>query len=168
MNTSATISKVELVPGKYVSYFYAFLKLAMFKGTNFSQTIKPSCQLGYTYKHQKVSGRSIFSWLLVLIMISGPFQASIAMHPNLNTQDGGNQVLVAQCQETTVDDGELHCTVGHCQSLSSCATHFSCTPISLTSSPQISLQAQFYHHDPVADVAVSTRFPDPLKRPPRS
>jgi hypothetical protein len=86
----------------------------------------------------------------------------------LNTHDKVTQALVVQFQETAVDSEEHHCIAGYCQPLSACTAHFTCTPISLTSPPQLSVQMQFYHHHLITDVAVSTRFPNLLKRPPRS
>ena len=167
MNTRAISIIFELTAGKFVKYFNALIKLAMFQQDNYSQPLKSLPHLTCAYKHQKVSGRSRISWLLILIMITGPLQASFAAHSNLNTHDRETQTLVVQFQETAVDSEEHHCIAGYCQPLSACTTHFTCTPINLTNPPLLSVQIQIYHHHLIADVEVSTRFPDPLKRPPR-
>jgi hypothetical protein len=169
MNTSTTVTKFELVPGKFVLHFNALIKLAMFQENNYSPPVKHSRHL--RCRQRKISGRCMISWLLMLIIISGPLQASIAMHSNLNTQDRENQALTVQFQQTAVSSEEHHCIAvsEYCQTpLSTCATHFNCTPVSLPGPPQLAVQAQFYHHHPVVDVTVSTRFPDLPKRPPRS
>ena len=140
----------------------------MFQKNNYSQSLKSIPHLTCTHTHRKVSSRSVISWLLTLIMITGPLQASFATHSNFNTHDKVTQTLVIQFQETAVDSEEHHCIAGYCQPLSACTAHFTCTPINLTSPPQLSVQMQFYHHYLITDVAVSTRFPNLLKRPPRS
>ena len=169
MNTRAISIIFELAAGKLVLYFNALMKLAMFQQNNYPQSAKNSRRLTRTNKQRKISGTNMISWLLMLIMVSGPFQASVAMDSNLNTQDR-EKTLTIQFQEAAADREGNHCIAesSYCQPLSACTAHFNCTPISLTSPPQISLQVQFYHHDLVADIAVSTRFPDLLKRPPRS
>ena len=123
--------------------------------------------LACTYKHRKISSRGMISWLLILIMISGPLQASFTTH-SLNTLDRETQALVAQYQEATVDSEGHQCIAENCQPQSACAAHFNCTPISLTNPPQLSVQMQIYHHHLITDVALSTRFPNLLKRPPKS
>ncbi len=169
MNTRAISIIFELAPGKFVLYFNALIKLAMFQQNNYLQSVKNSHHLTRRNKQREISGANMISWLLMLIMVSGPFQASVAMDSNLNTQDR-EKTLTVQFQEPAAGREGNHCIAEspYCQPLSTCVAHFNCTPISLTSPPQISLQARFYHHHLVADVAVSTRFPDPLKRPPRS
>ena len=170
MNTSATVAKFELVPGKFVLHLNALIKLAMFQKNNYSQLVKFSRLLTCRYKQQQISGRSMISWLLMLIIIIGPFQASAAMHSNSNTQEGGNQTLTVQFEETATDREGHHCVAEseYCQTpLSACAAHFNCTTISLTGSPKLPVLVQNYHHDLIADAMVSTRFPDPLMRPPR-
>ena len=168
MNPRVTGIIFELVPGKFVLYVSALIKLAMSQENNFSLYLKRSHHRTCTFKHHKVSGRSVISWLLVLIMVTGPFQTSFAMHSNSNTHDREIRALAAQFQQTADDSEEHHCIAEYCQPRSACAAHFNCTAVGLNSSPQLSAQAQFYHHDLIADVAVSTRFPGLLKRPPRS
>jgi len=168
MNTRAISIIFELAPGKFILYFNALIKLAMFQQNNYPQSVKDSHRQTCTRKHHKVSGRSMISWLLTLIMITGPLQASFTMHSNLNSQDRETQALVVQLQETAVDSEDHHCVAEYCQPLSTCTAHFNCTPISLPGPPQLSVQMRFYHHELIANVAISTRFPDLLKRPPRS
>jgi hypothetical protein len=110
----------------------------------------------------------MISWSLILLISTGPFQSSIAMHFDFNAPDQDNQILVAQPQETVFTSDRQNCIVNFCQSLSACAAHLNCNPITSSSSPQLFAQAQFFNHVPIGGVAVSTRFPDLLKRPPRS
>jgi hypothetical protein len=110
----------------------------------------------------------MISWLLILILSTGPFQSSIAMHFDFNAPGQDNQILVAQPQETVFTSDRQNCIVNFCQLLSACAAHLNCNPITSSSSPQLFAQAQFFYHLSIGNVAVSTRFPDLLKRPPRS
>jgi hypothetical protein len=110
----------------------------------------------------------VISWLLILILSTGPFQSSIAMHFDMNTPVQGNQVLVAQPQETASASDSQSCIVNSCQLLSACAAHLNCNPVTSSSPLQLSAHAQFFHHLPIGDVSVSTQFPDLLKRPPKS
>ena len=110
----------------------------------------------------------MISWLLILIISTGPFQSSIAMHFDLNDPDLDSQVLVAQPQETVSSSDRQSCIVNLCQSLSACAAHLNCNPFTSSSSLQLSAQAQFFYHILIGDISVSTRFPDLLKRPPKS
>ena len=110
----------------------------------------------------------VISWLLILILSTGPFQSSIAMPFDLNAPDQANQVLVVQSQEIPFANDGQRCIVNFCQLLSACAAHLNCNPITSSSSPQLFAQAQFFYHLSIGNVAVSTRFPDLLKRPPRS
>jgi hypothetical protein len=168
MNTGVTGIIFELAAGKFVLHLNALIKLAMFQKNNYSPLVKFSRLLTCRYKQQQISGRSMISWLLMLIIIIAPFQASAAMHSNLNTQEGGNQTV--QFEETAADREGHHCVAEseYCQTpLSACAAHFNCTTISITGSPKLPVLVQNYHHDLIADAMVSTRFPDPLMRPPR-
>lgn len=168
MDTNAAVTRFELVLGMFVLYFNALMKLAMFKESNFLQhTAKRSRQPTCGYRHRKASCRGMISWLLILIMIVGPFQASTAMHANMDTADREAWSHMAQFTDATVDIEEHQCITEQCQQSSDCTTHFNCSPISLVNSPQLSIQIQIYHHDLISNVAVSTRFPDLLKRPPR-
>jgi len=168
MDTSAAVTRFELVRGKFVLYFNALMILALFKESNFlHHTAKRSRQPTCTHRHRKASYRGMISWLLILIMISGPFQASTAMHANMGTADREAWSHMVQFTDATVDIEEHQCITEQCQQSSDCATHFNCSPISLVNSSQLSLQVQIYHHDLISNVAVSTRFPDLLKRPPR-
>jgi hypothetical protein len=110
----------------------------------------------------------MISWLLILIISTGSFQSSIAMHFDLNAPDQANQVLVVQSQEIPFASDGQSCIVNFCQLLSACAAHLNCNPITSSSSPQLSAQAQFFYHHLIGDVSVSTRFPDLLERPPKS
>ena len=112
--------------------------------------------------------RNLVSWLLILIISTGPFQSSMAMHFDLNAPDQDNQVLVIQPQETAFASDRQGCIVNLCQSPSACAAHLNCNPFTSSSPLQLSAQAQFFYHVLIVDVSVSTRFPDLLKRPPRS
>ena len=168
MNTGVTSIIFELAAGKFVLTINALIKIAMSQENIISLRVKRSRHQTCKFKHHGVSGRSMISWLLMLIMVTGPFQASFAMHSNSNTPDRETQALAAQFQQAGGDSEQHHCIAEYCQPLSACAAHFTCTPMDLNSTPQLSVQAQFYHHDLIADVAVSTRFPGLLKRPPRS
>ena len=110
--------------------------------------------------------RNLVSWLLILIISTAPFQSSLAMHFDSNDPNQDNQVLVTQPQETTSTSDSQSCIVNFCQSLSACAAHLNCNPVTSSSSPQLSAPAQFFYHLLIGDVSVSTRFPDLLKRPP--
>jgi len=168
MDTSAVVTRFELVRGKFVLYFNALIKLAMFKEISFSQhTAKRSRQPTCTHGHRKALCRGTISWLLILIMINGPFQASTAMHANMDTADKEVWSHMAQFTDATVDIEEHQCISEQCQQSSDCAAHFNCSPTSLINSSQLSSQVQIYHHDLITNAAVSTRFPDLLKRPPR-
>ena len=167
MDTNVAATRFELVLGMFVLYFNALMKLAMFKEINFLTTMKRSRQPTCTRRHRKASCRGTISWLLILIMISGPFQASTAMHANMDRADREARSHMALFADTTVDINKHHCITEQCQQSSDCTTHFNCSPISLVNSSQLSWQVQIYHHDLIPNVAVSTRFPAPLKRPPR-
>jgi hypothetical protein len=108
------------------------------------------------------------SWLLILIISTAPFQSSIAMHFDMTTPTQDNQVLVAQPQETVSTSDSQCCIVNFCQSLSACAAHLNCNPVASSGPPQLSAHARFFYHLLIGDISVSTRFPDLLKRPPRS
>jgi hypothetical protein len=112
--------------------------------------------------------RNLVSWLLILIISTAPFQSSIAMHFDANAPAQDNQVLVSQPQETASTNDSQSCIVNLCQSLSACAAHLNCTLVTSSSPLQLSAPAQFFYHLLIGDVSVSTRFPDLLKRPPRS
>ena len=114
------------------------------------------------------SAVKMISWLLILILSTGPFQSSIAMHLDINTPVQGNQVLVAQPQETVSTSDSQSCIVNFCQLLSACAAHLNCNPVTSSSSLQLFAPAKFFYHLPIRDIVVSTRFPDLLKRPPIS
>jgi hypothetical protein len=110
----------------------------------------------------------MISWLLILILSTGPFQSSIAMPFDLSALGRANQVLVVQSQEILFASDGQSCIVNFCQLLSACAAHLNCNSITSSSSPQPFAQAQFFYHLSIGNVAVSTRFPGLLKRPPRS
>ena len=113
------------------------------------------------------SAVKMISWLLILILSTGPFQSSIAMHFDINAPAQNNQVLATQPQETAPNSDSQSCIVNFCQSLSVCAAHLNCNPVASSSSPQLFAPAQFFYHLLIGDVSVSTRFPDLLKRPPK-
>jgi len=167
MGTNAAVTRFELVLGMFVLYFNARMKLAMFKESDFLTTIKVSRQPTCKRRHRRSSCRGTISWLLILVMISGPFQASTAMHANMGKADGHPLIHMAQFAGAKVDLEEPRCITEQCPQSSHCATHFNCSPISLVNSLQSSLQIPIYHHHPIPNVAVSTRFPDLLKRPPK-
>ena len=110
----------------------------------------------------------MISWLLILIVSTVPFQSSIAMNFDMNVPVQDNQVLVTQHQETVSTSDSQSCIVNFCQSLSACAAHLNCNLVTSSSRPQLFAPAQFFYHLPIGDVVVSTRFPDLLKRPPKS
>jgi len=110
----------------------------------------------------------MISWLLILIISTGPFQSSIAMHFDMNAPAQDNQVLVVQPRETASTSDSQGRIVNFCQSLSACAAHLNCNPVASSSPPQLSAHAQFFYHLLIGNVSVSTRYPDLLKRPPRS
>jgi hypothetical protein len=112
--------------------------------------------------------RNLVSWLLILIISTGPFQSSIAMHFDMNAPAQNNQVLVTQPQEAASTSDSQSCIANFCQSFSTCATHLNCNPVASSSPPQLSAYAQFFYQLLIGDVSVSTRFPDLLKRPPKS
>jgi hypothetical protein len=112
--------------------------------------------------------RKLVSWLLILILSTGPFQSSIAMHSDMNAPVQDNQVLVVQPGESIYTSDSQSCIVNFCQSLSACAAHLNCNPVTSSSPLQLSAHAQFFYHLLIGDVSVSSRFPDLLKRPPRS
>jgi hypothetical protein len=112
--------------------------------------------------------RKLISWLLILIISTAPFQSSIAMHFDMNTPVQDNQVLVTQSQEAVSTSDGQSCIVNFCQSLSACAAHLNCNLVTSSSPLQLSASARFLYHLLIGDVSVSTRFPDLLKRPPKS
>jgi hypothetical protein len=112
--------------------------------------------------------RKLISWLLILFISTGPFQSSIAMHFDMNAPVQDNQVLVTQSQEAVSTSDSQSCIVNFCQLLSACAAHLNCNLVTSSSPPQLSAPAQFFYHPLIGDVVVSTRFPDLLKRPPKS
>jgi hypothetical protein len=112
--------------------------------------------------------RKMISWLLILIISTGPFQSSIAMHFDANAPVQDNHVLVTQPQEAASTSDSQSCIVNFCQSLSACAAHLNCNLVTSSSPPQLSAPGQFFYHLLIGDVSVSTRFPDLLKRPPKA
>jgi hypothetical protein len=90
------------------------------------------------------------------------------MHFDLNAPDQDNQVLVVQPQETVFASDRQGCIVNLCQSPSACAAHLNCNPFTFSSPLLLSAQALFFNQLLIGDIEVSTRFPDLLKRPPRS
>lgn len=167
MDTNAAITRFELVLGMFVLYLNALIKLFMFKESNFLPTAKRLRQPTCTYRHRKASCRGMISWLLILLMINGPFQASTAMQANMDRADREAWSHMTKFADATVDIEDHHCITEQCQQSSDCTTHFNCSPISLVNSLQLSWQVQIYHHNLISNVAVSTRFPALLKRPPR-
>jgi hypothetical protein len=119
-------------------------------------------------RSKAASAVKMISWLLILILSTGPFQSSIAMHFDMNTPVQGNQVLATQPQDAASTSDSQSCIVNFCQSLSACAAHLNCNLVTSSSRPQLFAPAQFFYHLPIGDVVVSTRFPDLLKRPPKS
>ena len=112
--------------------------------------------------------RKLISWLLILILSTGPFQSSVAMHFDINAPALDNQILVVQPLETASASDSQSCIVNSCQLLSACAAHLNCNPVTSSSPLQLSAHGQFFYHLPIGDVSVSTQFPDLLKRPPKS
>jgi hypothetical protein len=112
--------------------------------------------------------RNLVSWLLILIISTAAFQLSIAMHFDANASAQDNKALVSQPQETASNNDSQICIVNLCQSLSACAAHLNCNPVTSSSLPHLSAHARLIYHLLIGDVSVSTRFPDLLKRPPRS
>ena len=112
--------------------------------------------------------RKVVSWLLILIISTAPFQSSMAMHFDANAPVQDNQVLVTQPQEAASASDSQSCIDNFCQSLSACAAHLNCNPVTSSSSPQLFAPAQFFYHLPIGDIVVYTRFPDLLKRPPKA
>jgi hypothetical protein len=139
-----------------------------------------SIEIGYQQhrkRWQRAASESIFvrsrvrklvSWLLILILSTAPFQSSIAMHFDANASVQDNQVLVTQPQEAASTSDSQSCIANFCQSFSTCASHLNCNPVASSSPPQLSAYAQFFYQLLIGDVSVSTRFPDLLKRPPKS
>jgi len=124
-------------------------------------------QLNSTRLQRKASPVvKMISWLLIMIISTAPFQSSTAMYFDLNTPDQNNRVLVDQLRETEFASDSQSCIVCFCQSLSVCAAHLNCDPVTSSSPLQLSAQARFFYHALIGDVVVSTRFPDLLKRPP--
>ena len=112
--------------------------------------------------------RKLVSWLLILIISTAPFHSSIAMHFDMNASAQDNQVLVTQPQEAVSTSDGQSCIVNFCQSFAACAAHLNCNLVTSSSPLQLSAPAQFFYHHLIGDVVVSTRFPDLLKRPPKS
>ena len=119
-------------------------------------------------RHKTFPLDRMVSWLLILIISIAPFQSSLAMHFDSNDPAQDNQVLVSQPQETVSTSDSQNCVVNYCQSFSACAAHLNCNPVTSSSPLQLSAPAQFFYHIAIGDASVSTRFPDLLKRPPRS
>jgi hypothetical protein len=112
--------------------------------------------------------RKLISWLLILIISTAPFQSSIAMHSDMNAPAQDNQFLGTQPQEGASTSDSQSCVVNFCQSFSTCAAHLNCNLVTSSSPPPLSAPAQFFYHLLIGDVSVSTRYPDLLKRPPKS
>ena len=119
-------------------------------------------------RHKTLRIDKMISWLLILIISTAPFQSSVAMHFDSNGPNQDNQDRVIQPQETVLTSDSQNCIVNFCQSFSACAVHLSCNPVTSSSPPQLSAHAQFFYQISIGDVVVPTRFPDLLKRPPRS
>jgi hypothetical protein len=110
----------------------------------------------------------MISWLLILIVSTVPFQSSIAMNFDMNAPVQDNQVLVTQHQETVSTSDSQSCIVNFCQSFSACAAHLNCNPVVSSDPPQLSAHAPFFYQHLIGDVAMSTRYPNLFKRPPKS
>ena len=119
-------------------------------------------------RRKAFSVNKMISWLLILIMSTGPFQSSIAMHFDMNAPVQDNQVLVTQPQEAVSTSDGQSCIVNFCQSFSACDAHLNCNPVVSSGPPQLSAHAQFFYHHLIGDVEMSTRYPDLFKRPPKS
>lgn len=119
-------------------------------------------------RSRSLSAAKMISWLLILMISTAPFQSSIAMHFDMNAPVQDNQVLVTQYQETVSTSDGQSCIVNFCQSFSACAAHLNCNPVTSSSPPQLSANAQFSYHHLIGDVVMSTRYPDLFKRPPKS
>jgi hypothetical protein len=112
--------------------------------------------------------RRALSWFLFLIIATAPLQPSAAMNTDSNHPGQDDQDLVTQTRETALASEGQNCVVIFCHSLSACAAHFHCTPGVSSSALPLFVQAQFFHHPMIANASLTTRFPDLLKRPPRS
>jgi hypothetical protein len=133
------------------------------------QQHKKRCQRAaseWTFVSSRV--RNLVSWLLILMISTAPFQSSIAMHFDMNAPAQDNQVPVAHPQETVSTSDSQSCIVNFCQSHSTCAAHLNCNLVTSSNPSQLSVPAQFFYHLLIGDVVVSTRYPDLLKRPPKS
>lgn len=118
----------------------------------------------------KFNTRQFFSRLLILIMTISPVQMTMAIDLDQHNQAMNCQILQAQLLNTTVSDTSGDCTSHygeHCVDLSVCGAQFNFSSLYSSNSSLLMARAVIHTKFIPDNDAVSTHYPELIKRPPK-
>jgi hypothetical protein len=114
--------------------------------------------------------RQFFSRLLILIMTISPVQMTMAIDLDQHNQAVNCQVSQAQLPDTTISNTSGGCTSEygeHCVDLSVCGAQFNFSSLYSSKSFLLITRAVTHTKFTADNDAVSSRYPELLKRPPK-
>ena len=116
----------------------------------------------------RYSRRLFISRLMILIMSIVSIQ--IAFAENLVPEHSAKhcQFLSVQASEPSTLNSSEHDTINYCQDLTVCVPHSNCAPFLTSNLFELSVPVMVLSEDLASKVALSTRYPRLLKRPPKS
>ena len=114
--------------------------------------------------------RQFFSRLLILVMAIGPVQITMAIDLDQHNQAMNCQMSQAQQVGITVNNTDENCTSdysGHCVDLSVCVVQYNFSSFYSANSFLLMSRAVTHTKFIPDNDAVSSRYPELLKRPPK-
>lgn len=114
------------------------------------------------------SRRLFISRLMILIMSIGSIQIAFAGNVDPEHSAKHCQFLSLQASESSTLNSSEHDTVNYCQDHTVCVSHSNCAPFLTSILFELSAPVLVLAEDLASKVALSTRYPRLLKRPPKS
>ena len=114
----------------------------------------------YSDKHK-------ISWLLILIITFGSLQTVLSGDIDLKNPTTNCHSLKIQTSEADFKHNNEKSTVDYCQNFSACVAHYNCAPIQPSTLSQLSARVLVHLEDLAGNVALISRYPGLLKRPPK-
>ena len=114
------------------------------------------------------SRRLLISRLMILIMSIGAIQ--IAFAGNIDSEHSAKhcQFLSLQTSESNTLNSSEHDTIDYCRDHTVCISHNNCAPFLTSNLFELSAPVLVLSEDLASKVAISTRYPRLLKRPPKN
>ena len=114
------------------------------------------------------SRRLFISRLMILIMSIGSIQIAFAGNVDPEHSAKHCQFLSLQASESSTLSSSENDIINYCQDHTVCVSHSNCAPFLTSNLFELSAPMLVLAEDLVSKVALSTRYPRLLKRPPKS